>query len=110
MTEVQSWDEIKNFQSISINDMFNLEDRAESRMDSCLLHTRRMPAITPSGDIYRCCYNAYSEGALMGNLTDVEACAQALQAVEAPRHCRAFDVAEVNQSCKRCPISKVSVV
>jgi MoaA/NifB/PqqE/SkfB family radical SAM enzyme len=108
-TVIPSWPEVRDFESISINDMFGIDEHTGVSMESCLLRRRRMPAITPSGDVFRCCYNAYISDALVGNIDDMESCVTALQAVVVPGHCRAFNKRGLSP-INRCPISKLSIV
>lgn len=108
--ELRSWPELRSFEVVTINDMFDLEDAGARGMRSCLLNHRRMPAMTPSGDVYYCCYNAYEAGARMGNLTDLEHCTNRLRNIVRPSHCKAFDVPANTGGICRCPIGNISLL
>ena len=58
------------FELLTINDPFDLGHRFEHGGASCLLASRRMLSITPDGNIYPCCFTAYSEASVLGSVFD----------------------------------------
>ena len=55
--EIRKHHLLRSFETISINDPFDMNDQYESPDSSCLLKHRRMWSITPGGEIYPCCFN-----------------------------------------------------
>jgi MoaA/NifB/PqqE/SkfB family radical SAM enzyme len=109
LASMRNWPEISEFVSISLNNMHDLSDSPIVGMNTCLLSDRRMPSITPKGDVYRCCYNVYSDDDLLANLDDFERCVELLRHPVIPGRCRAFDTQGQSGGCVSCPISKIDI-
>lgn len=107
--EMRQWNEIDDFVSVSLNNMHNLDSTKDVGMKTCLLGGRRMPSIVPNGDVYRCCYNAYSTPDLLCNISDFDQCISALSEPQPPNSCQAFEQQDPTWICQSCPISKVSI-
>lgn len=101
------------FETLTLNDPFDLDRRFEFSQESCLLNNRRMWAIGPSGIIYPCCYSYGEVGREVGSVNDsriVAILSRRMQQVAGRAPCRALtqgywqglDRADVS-----CPIGKV---
>ncbi|MHB8471942.1 MAG: radical SAM protein [Gammaproteobacteria bacterium] len=60
----------KDFDILTINDPFDLSNRFDDSLSSCLLKKRGMWSIVPSGDIYPCCFTVYQPSLCLGNVSD----------------------------------------
>ncbi len=58
------------FDELTMNDPLDLESSGTPGCQSCLLLSRSMWSVVPSGDVYTCCFNAYDAGHLLGNIAD----------------------------------------
>lgn len=109
IARMRDWPELSEFVSISVNNMHDLYDSPVVGINTCLLSDRRMPSITPNGDVYRCCYNVYNKDDLLANLEDFERCVERLRHPAIPDRCRAFDAQGQSGGCVSCPISKIDI-
>lgn len=105
VSSMETWPEINDFTSLTINDMNNVENSSFTKLSSCLLQTRRMPAFIPNGNVYGCCYNAYHEDALVGSLRERDKIIEYLLSPKIPPVCRAFNEQAKVEPCQKCPIS-----
>jgi MoaA/NifB/PqqE/SkfB family radical SAM enzyme len=67
---MEGYPQSDQFESLSVNDPFDLAARFTGGHASCLLNQRKMWSVTPDGGIYPCCFTVYSESALLGNVFD----------------------------------------
>lgn len=103
------------FLSLTINNPFDLEDFSGISTNSCLLKTRQMWSIVPSGDIYTCCFNVYQHKHLLGNVKestiDTKLKMKTAQLKEGV-NCRGLDKTFWREASPRnitCPISSVGL-
>lgn len=65
---------IRQFEFVSINDPFDMNNQYESPDSSCLLKNRRMWSVLPKGEIYPCCFNVPPVNtAIIANIQDADA-------------------------------------
>ncbi|HEX2209226.1 MAG TPA: radical SAM protein [Longimicrobium sp.] len=104
------------FESLTLNDPFDLlAQYGTDRSQSCLLHSRRMWSVVPSGDIYPCCFTAYEERSRVGNLADAGVIGRLRNWAAAPGlpACRAVEEGfwkGIDAARLTCPISSVPLV
>lgn len=105
----------KEFEVITLNDLFDLNGRYGSPEASCLLIGRRMWAIGPTGEVYPCCYTYGERGRAVGNIFDpgiVDVLSRRAPLTAGMAPCRALAPGywqNVTDSDVTCPISKVEV-
>jgi len=56
---------------LTINDPIDFASRYHQSCNSCLLHQRKMWSVTPNGNIYSCCFNAYDDTQHVGKLNEL---------------------------------------
>lgn len=102
------------FRVLTLNDPFDLGGQFSHGWESCLLRSRRMFSVVPSGDIYSCCFNAYQPEHKLGNVNDAGIIeflpGWCVRTPELP--CRAFDHSYWKDALPQkttCPISTISV-
>lgn len=100
------------FESLTVNDPFDLRDRGIARGASCLISRRRMWSVTPDGSVYPCCFTAYQDSLRICGVHDSDAIARLAGgeiAALAGSRCRAFSPGfwrDVEPTCVTCPISR----
>lgn len=79
------------FLELRFNDPTDVDRRHASSEDSCFLGERTLLTISPSGDIYPCCFLVYDEVNRLGHVNNFQTALAGFDPKQVKHHCKGLD-------------------